>query len=157
MKKCDETPVLPLGDGVPDGRGPATAGGSASPGMHATSPPQPGSRLFSELVVAFTASRSRSSSSTWRSPDCVSKSRTRYVPPFGRIPSSLACLPQRACSAKMAQLIGQRSTKDHLKFAIYAGQGWWSGAGRTAGLPIFSSSPSGRSSTTWHLNAVVAS
>ena len=52
MKKCDETPVLPLGDGVPDGRGPATADGSASPGMHATSPPQPGSRLFSELVVA---------------------------------------------------------------------------------------------------------
>ena len=50
----------------------------------------------------------------------------------------------------MAQLIEQRSTKDHLKFAIYVGQRWWPGVGRNPGLPVFSSSPSDRSSTTWH-------
>lgn len=34
MKRFDKTPVLPLGDGVPDGRGPATADGSAGHARH---------------------------------------------------------------------------------------------------------------------------
>lgn len=83
--------------------------------MHATSPPQPGSRLFSELVVASTASRNRSSSSTWRSPDRASKTRTRYVPPLGPTPYKSCVLAAESMQAPKWGTNCQRSTKDHLR------------------------------------------